>query len=275
MELQVTTQSLEPIKANLEDIRQYVHNITVRYHNVQYSDEDMKTAKADRADLRHLKEDIESKRREVKKAWNAPYTAFENEIKAITALIDEPVALIDGQIKDYEARKKEERKDGLRAFFNKWNKLGTLINFDDVLQEEWLKLSVKESKVHGELLGKLEQIGKDIAALEASIEPEYRTECLAAYCKTFNLADAMARQMYLKTEKAKQEAVLGVVEALPKKPVHNAPEEIEEDLFAEPAPPDPKNYPETRRFILTGTPDKIEEVRRFARDHGVKIREIF
>lgn len=268
MELQVTTQALEPIKANLEDIRQYVHNITVRYHNVQYSDEDMKTAKADRADLRHLKEDIESKRREVKKAWNAPYTAFENEIKAITALIDEPVALIDGQIKDYEARKKEERKNGLRALFNKWNTLGALINFDDVLQEEWLKLSVKESKVHGELLGKLEQISKDIAALEASIEPEYRTECLAAYCKTFNLADAMARQMYLKTEKAKQEAVLGVVEALP-------PEEIEEDLFAEPAPPDPKNYPETRRFILTGTPDKIEEVRRFARDHGVKIREIF
>ena len=218
MELQVTTQALAPIQANLDDIRKYVQSYTVRYHNVAYNDEDMRLAKADRADLRRLKEDIENKRKEVKKTWNAPYTAFENELKKITALIDEPVALIDGQIKDYEARKKEERKDGLRALFNKWNTLGALISFDDVLEEEWLKLSVKESKAHGELLGKLEQIGKDIAALEASIEPEYRTECLAAYCKTFNLADAMARQMFLKTEKAKQEAVLGVWRLCPKTP---------------------------------------------------------
>ena len=275
MELQVTTQALAPIQANLEDIRKYVQSYTVRYHNVTYGEEDMRLAKADRADLRRLKEDIENKRKEVKKTWNAPYTAFENELKKITALIDEPVALIDGQIKDYEARKKEERKEGLRALFNKWNTLGALINFDDVLQEEWLKLSVKESKAHCELLGKLEQIGKDIAALEASIEPEYRTECLAAYCKTFNLSDAMARQMFLKTEKAKQEAVLGVVEALPKKSVHNATEEIEEDLFAEPAKPDPTNYPETRRFILTGTAAQISEVRRFASERGVKMREIF
>ena len=275
MDLQVTTQALAPIQANLDDIRKYVQSYTVRYHNVAYNDEDMRLAKADRADLRRLKEDIENKRKEVKKTWNAPYTAFENELKKITALIDEPVALIDGQIKDYEARKKEERKDGLRALFNKWNTLGALISFDDVLEEEWLKLSVKESKAHGELLGKLEQIGKDIAALEASIEPEYRTECLAAYCKTFNLADAMARQMFLKTEKAKQEAVLGVVEALPKQSVHNAPEEIEEDLFAEPAKPDPTNCPETRRFILTGTAEQISEVRRFASGLGVKMREIF
>lgn len=275
MELQVTTQALAPIQANLDDIRKYVQSYTVRYHNVAYNDEDMRLAKADRADLRRLKEDIENKRKEVKKTWNAPYTAFENELKKITALIDEPVALIDGQIKDYEARKKEERKDGLRVIFNKWNTMGALINFDDVLEEEWLKLSVKESKAHCELLGKLEQISKDIAALEASIEPEYRTECLAAYCKTFNLADAMARQMFLKTEKAKQEAVLGVVEALPKQSVHNAPEEIEEDLFAEPAKPDPTNYPETRRFILTGTAGQISEVRRFASGLGVKMREIF
>ena len=275
MELQITHQPLAPIQANLDQIKEYVQGVVNKYQNITYTDEQMKMAKADRADLKHLKEDIDNKRKQVKAAWNAPYLEFESKIKAITALIDQPVALIDGQIKDYEARKKEERKDSLRAVFNKWNTLGALINFDDVLQEEWLKLSVKESKAHGELLGKLEQIGKDIAALEASIEPEYRTECLAAYCKTFNLADAMARQMYLKTEKAKQEAVLGVVEALPKNPVHNAPEEIEEDLFAEPAKPDPTNYPETRRFILTGTAAQIDEVRRFASERGVKMREIF
>lgn len=278
MELQVTTQSLEPIKANLEDIRQYVHNITVRYHNVQYSDDEMKAAKADRADLRHLKEDIESKRREVKKLWNAPYTAFENEIKAITALIDEPVALIDGQIKEWEERRKAERRNTLEGVFNQHNPFGALLPFENVVEPEMLKMSNTDSKATTLLARKMEKVTEEMAQLESVVDPQFRTECVAVYTQTLNLAQAILHANTLKAEKAKQDAVLGTVEQeplnAPAHPLQEAQDEVE-DIFADMPMADPAQRPETRRFIITGTPAQVNELKRLAAGIGLKMREVF
>ena len=146
MELQIQHQELAPIQANLEQIKGYVQGVVAKYQNAAYTDEQMKLAKADRADLKRLKEDIDTKRKQVKSAWNAPYLEFESQIKAITALIDEPVALIDGQIKDWEERRKKARYNALETVFNKWNPFGPLLEFEKVVDAEMLKMSTTDSK---------------------------------------------------------------------------------------------------------------------------------
>ena len=275
MELQIQTQELAPIQANLAQIKEYVGGVVAKYQGATYSDDQIKLAKQDRADLKRLKEDIETKRKAVKAKWNEPYFAFEREIKSITALIDTPVELIDSQVKDYEQRKRAERRGKLAYEFDKWNPLGQLLNFDNVLKDEWLKLSITDSKAKAELAYRLEQISKDIALLENTLEPDFRTECLSAYTTTFDVSTALARQSFLKAEKAKQEAVLGAVEPI-ERPAKPQPQEIEEDIFASrPKPADPKNYPETRRFIVTATPIQIDVLLRFARENNIKIREVF
>lgn len=285
MELQVQAQELTPIQANLAELQGYVEGVVSKYKYLVYTDEQIKLAKNDRADLRHLKEDIEAKRKALKAKWNAPYLAFEGELKKITALIDEPVALIDGQIKDFEARRKEERLSKLNAVFERHNPLGELLEFERLLDPKWLNASVSDAKAVSSLVDKLEHIQKDIAQLESVISAENRTVCIEKYLSCFNLADAILHDTLLKAKKAKQEAILGsVVNENEPKPQPVQPTEVkrpapeqgeEEDIFADLPPQEPKDYPETRRFIVTGTPAQVNALTRWACENGLKMREVF
>lgn len=272
MELHIQTQELAPIQANLAQIKEYVGGVVAKYQGATYSDDQIKLAKADRADLKRLKEDIETKRKAVKAKWNEPYLAFETEIKSITALIDEPVMLIDGQIKDFEARRKQERYSHLEEIFNTHNTLGPLLSFEQVVETSWLNVSTAQGKAVRLLVEKMETITRNVAQLESIIGPENRTVCIDHYLKTLNLADAIMKDTLLKAEKAKQEAILGVAE-----PVQEAkPEPLpEEDIFADIPLSDPQDYPETRRFIVTGTPAQISKLRQWANEQHIKMREVF
>lgn len=275
MELQIQHQELAPIQANLEQIKGYVQGVVAKYQNATYTDEQMKLAKADRAELRHLKDDIDTKRKQVKAAWNAPYLAFETQIKEITALIDEPVALIDGQIKDWEERRKKARYNALETVFNKWNPFGPLLEFEKVVEAEMVKMSTTDSKATTLLTRKLEKITGEMAQLESVVDPQFRTECVAVYTQTLNLAQAILHANTLKAEKAKQDAVLGTVEPEPPaKPLQEAQDEVE-DIFADMPMSDPAQRPETRRFIITGTPAQVNELKRLAAEIGLKMREVF
>ena len=276
MELQIQHQELAPIQANLEQIKEYVLGVVDKYQNASYTDEQMKLAKADRAELRHLKEDIDTKRKQVKAAWNAPYLAFETQIKEITALIDEPVALIDGQIKDWEERRKADRREKLEGVFNQFNPFGELLHFENVVEPEMLKMSTTDSKATTLLTRKLEKITGEMAQLESVVDPQFRTECVAVYTKTLSLAQALLHANTLKAEKAKQEAVLGAVETETpaSKPLQEAQDEVE-DIFADMPMSDPAQRPETRRFIITGTPAQVNELMRLAAEIGLKMREVF
>lgn len=276
MELEIQHQELAPIQANLEQIKGYVLGVVAKYQNASYTDEQMKLAKADRAELRHLKEDIDTKRKQVKAAWNAPYLAFETKIKEITALIDEPVALIDGQIKEWEERRKAERRNKLEGVFNQHNPFGALLPFENVLEPEMLKMSITDSKATTLLARKMEKVTEEMAQLESLVDPQFRTECVAVYTQTLNLAQAILHANTLKAEKAKQEAVLGAVEPEPpaSKPLQEAQDEVE-DIFADMPMSDPAQRPETRRFIITGTPAQVNELKRLAAEIGLKMREVF
>ncbi|MBP3514014.1 MAG: DUF1351 domain-containing protein [Elusimicrobiaceae bacterium] len=276
MELQIQTQELAPIEANLAQIREYVSGVVAKYQGAAYTDEQIKLAKANRAELRHLKEDIEVKRKQVKAKWNEPYVAFETQIKAITALIDEPVALIDGQIKDWEERRRAARKELLEKVFNKWNTLGPLLAFETVVDAEMMKLSITDNKATALITLKLEKIGMDLAQLESIISPEFRTECIAVYTQTLDLAQAVLKEKTLKAEKAKQEAVLGAAEPFPDHvPAKKADvaEEVE-DIFADTPNMLELDQRESRRFVITGTPAQINELRRAANGIGVKMHEV-
>lgn len=278
MELQIQAQDLAPIQANLSELQGYVAAAVGKYKNIIYTDDQIKLAKNDRAALRHLKEDIETKRKALKAKWNEPYLRFEGELKQITALIDEPVSLIDGQIKDFEARRKEERREKLSSLFEKANRLGLLVTFERVLEPQWLNASVSDGKASRALLDKMEQVHKDIAQLESVVSSANRTVCIEHYLNSFNLADAILQDTLLKAKQKEQESVLGTVVSTnePTEVKQPAPtQEEEEDIFADLPPSKPQDYPETRRFIITGTPAQVNALTRFASENGLKMREIF
>lgn len=268
--------ALPEIKSNLNIIRFCVEKKIAKYEKAVYTDEQMKIAKADRADLRHLKDEIEARRKQVKAAWNAPYLNFENEIKKITALIDAPVALIDGQVKNWEERRRAERVENLRAVFEHNNTLGDLLKFEKVADAEMLKLSTSDTKANNLLRAKLEKIAADLATVESVLAPDFRAACLSVFFDTLDIAAAVAKQTQLRAEKEKQDAILGAAEPEQIRATNAQNSAAVDDVAtALNNRADDLKRAEIRIFAITGNPVQVDAVRKYANSIGVKMREIF
>lgn len=76
-----------------------------KYQNLTFTADTVKEAKETKAGLNKFKEAIESRRKEIKKLCLKPYDEFENKVKELTKLIDEPINTINSQIQTFEERR--------------------------------------------------------------------------------------------------------------------------------------------------------------------------
>lgn len=111
MELRMTEVNFpQKLEFNYEEIKQEVTEKVALYKNLVYTDDQIKEAKADRAKLNNFVKVLEDKRKEIKKQCLQPYEDFERQIKEIVSVVNEPIALIDKQIK--EADTGHKRREG-------------------------------------------------------------------------------------------------------------------------------------------------------------------
>lgn len=105
------------IELNFDEIEKALDAKLTEYKGAVFTEESKGIAKAEVANLRKLKKDFEDARKGVKKEWMKPYEDFEAKMKRLTEKIDEPINLIDSQLKDFERKRKEERRKKIRQIY--------------------------------------------------------------------------------------------------------------------------------------------------------------
>ncbi len=197
---------LQHIDWNKEDIKKRVLEITDGYSNVVYTDDTMKQAKEDRADLNRLRKAIDDRRKMVKKKCMEPYEKFEKEVKEVLALIDEPVTMIDRQVKVYEAQKKAEKKQELINFFEEnATEIANIFSFEDAFEEQYLNAGCTLKKAKESILQKVEEVKRDLKTIDETCEEKYKVNVLDVYTRGFNISKALAEQGRLKELERKME----------------------------------------------------------------------
>ena len=207
---------LKHIDWNKEEFMELVASITEQYEGLTYTEDQMKSAKADRAKLNAMKKAISDRRIQVKKAVMEPYTKFEAEVSEVTALIDKPIAMIDGQIKEYEDRTKEEKKAALKKHFEEIAAdLEGILTFDRVFDQRYLNVSVSLNKAKADIQEKVDRAHTDLRSLEGFCEEKYLTIAKDAYIRTLNVSDALAEARRLQEfdRKAEEERLCREEEA--------------------------------------------------------------
>lgn len=184
---------LKTISWNKEEFMELVASITEQYEGLTYTEDQIKAAKSDRARLNAMKKAISGRRIQVKKAFMEPYTKFEAEVAEVTALIDKPIAMIDGQIKKYEDRIKAEKKSALKEYFEEIaSDLESIFTFNMAFDQRYLNVSVSLNKAKDDIKGKVDQVRADLRCLEGFCEEKYLTIAKDAYIRTLNVSDALA-----------------------------------------------------------------------------------
>lgn len=255
MELKIISPSedgyIKKIEWNHEELKREVSEKVEKYKDLVYSDEQIKEAKTDRANLRKFVDALESKRKELKKLCLAPYEDFEKKLKEITTIVNEPIQMIDKQVKSFEALQKEEKRTSLESFFVGYNPFEWL-KFEQILDDKWLNASCKTEKAVEEIQDRIECIKKDFETL--SNLPDFSFESTEVYKQSLDLNNAISEGVRLsEMQKKKAEAQKAEVKK---------PEEEKEQ---------PKTWV---AFEAQLTADDAAALREFFTSRGIKYKSI-
>lgn len=197
---------LRRIQWNKEELEAAVRAKIANYENVVYTDENIKEAKNDRAELNKLLKAIEDRRKQVKKIINEPYAVFEAELKEITALINKPVGLIDQQVKAYEERQREEKKAAIKSIYDECiGNLAKVLPFEKIFDIRYMNQTFKMSVAEEEIKEKITRVKTDLETID-SLESKYKLNAKDVYIKTFDLSKALAENKRLADLEEKLEA---------------------------------------------------------------------
>lgn len=208
MELRIINPSeesgfLSEIQWNYEEVKAWVASRVEEYKNIAYTEDAVKDMKQDRAELNKAKTAIENERKRIKKLCMEPYEHFERQVKEVTGLIDEPIGLIDGQLKEIEEKRKQQKQKDIEELF-KTIGFQDFIVLERIMDPKWLNATVSLGKIEEQMKNILFKVGTEVATISSL--PEFSFEALEIYKKTLDLNQAIAEgQRLAEIQKKKQQ----------------------------------------------------------------------
>lgn len=179
---------LKEIKWNKEEVKTYVLEKTAVYKGLVFTEKDIKDAKKDCADLRKFKNAFENERKRIKKQCMEPYELFEQQIKELTAIIDDSIKLIDMQVKEVEESRKAQKREDIEGLFNSIG-FQAFVTLESIWDSKWLNVTVPMSKIEEQMKSRMYQIGEAVYTI--SQLPEYSFEAMEVYKNTLDLPSAI------------------------------------------------------------------------------------
>ena len=108
-EIQVNTQ-LPVIKTNFEEVKESLKRNLEKYENTIVTEDNLKDCKAMQKELAGLRNQVDNKRKEVKRVLEAPIKEHDKETKELIAIIEEVEKPIKEGIKVFDDKRREEKR---------------------------------------------------------------------------------------------------------------------------------------------------------------------
>lgn len=251
MELRINEVQLpEQITFNYEELKQELAEKLSTYETLVYSDEQIKEAKADKANLNKLKKALNDERIRREKEYMQPFNDFKAKINEIIGIIDKPVALIDKQVKEYEDKQKQDKMDKIKALWSEMD-VPEGLTLERVFDDRMLNVSYGMNHVKQKMLDDIKRFNRDMETLAGL--PEFGFEAQQEYIRTFDLNKALAEgQRMAQVQKKKEEAARAAGEA--EQARLKAEEETKQSAF----PDDAMNPPVTEEEIAQSRQEYID-----------------
>lgn len=212
----------DTITFNFEELKTGLTERTAAYKSMVYSENDIKGAKADRAELNRFKKEINDKRIACERAYMVPFESFKKQCNEIIGIIDEAVKNVDEQVKAFENKAKAEKETQIREMFAEVNTLDWL-SCDQIMDKKWLNASTSMTSIKEEMEIAIGAIKTDFESLQGL---EYSLEATVVFKATLSLAAAIAENKRM-VDLAKVRAEMEPVK--PAEPVEEPKDESPKD----------------------------------------------
>ena len=203
MQTDLSTALPAVLEFNFEDLKKALAERMELYRGLVVTEDGIKAAKQDRADLNKLREAIEAKRKEVKKACMAPYAEFEGRVKELVQLVDAPIASIDGQLKEYEEKRRADKRTEIAAIYEETvGELKGILPFERLWRDEWYNTAWSMKKIREAIVAAEGKVASDLEVL-STVESEFAEAVRLKYLEALDLNAALAERARLQERAAK------------------------------------------------------------------------
>ena len=205
-ELQVVVQQTPgTVTWNYEDLKKAITNALEVYKTTEYDDSNIGQAKKDRAMLNNLSKSVNARKIEIKKKCLEPYELIETQAKELMAIIQEPIAVIDERLTEYETARRKKARAAILEYMQKAFE-GIEQQIADkaknaLYDDRWENATAKKSEWQTAIDARADAIRSDLQVL-AGIEEKFRSYAMDAYRPNLRLADAMQKVQELRAQEA-------------------------------------------------------------------------
>jgi len=276
---------IKAIEWNHEELKTALTSELEKYKHLVFTPETVKDGKRTLADLRRFRTAIEDKRKEVKNQIMTPYLDFEKKVKELTALVDEPIAAIDKQVKEYDEQRRIDKLAECEAYFDEKAEelnLTGFIAWESLEKAEYGNVSKSMSQITEEIDNALNRVCEALKVIDEMGSP-YAFEMRQVLGQTLDLQQALAKGQQLKEtaeqkarfeaeRQAEQERRAAEREAQAKL-IEEAGKAKKEELKEE-SKEEEKLRLYTLRFEVTGTRDQLMQLSKFLQVNKISYLQI-
>lgn len=205
MELRVNEVAIpEKIDFNYEELKAELTSKVSFYETLVYTDDQIKDAKADKANLNKLKRALNDERIRREKEYMQPFNVFKAQINEIIGIIDKPIAVIDEQVKAYDEKRKAEKQKAIEDLFSQIG-FQNFVTLEKIWDPKWLNASVSMKSIEDQMKSRMYEIGNGVLTL--SQLPEFGFEATEVFKETLDINKAISEAKRMsEIAKAKAEA---------------------------------------------------------------------
>lgn len=193
------------IETNFEAVDAYLTEAMEPYTQMVVTEDSIGDAKKTLAQLRKLKDGINAQKIAVKREWMKPYTEYEDKAKQLMSRVEAGISNIDGQVKDYDSRRKEQKLQELKDYFDQEAsryRVEEYLDWNLIRNPKWANASFSVEDAENEISGIITSTAGDVDYI-TGMESKFEAAMLEEYRKCRDLRTVLALELRLK---ARQEA---------------------------------------------------------------------
>lgn len=188
----VITQQEGTVSCNFEEVKGYIRERLKEYDGAVFTEGSKGYAKKELAKLRAEKKELNDNLREAKKKYMAPWDAFEPKVKELINLFDEPITLIDGQVKAFEEDRVVQKKALIEAIYTELvGDLSDIIPLERIYNPKWENATTKEKAIREEVLAQATAARIALDTIRG-MRSDAESKALDVYKQTLSLSIAIS-----------------------------------------------------------------------------------
>lgn len=222
MDIIVENEGLNGV-ANYEPLKAWALETAEKYKSVVVTDESIRSAKQDIADLRNLAKKISDYRIALKKEHEKKIEKTINQCIELTQILTDAASSMDVQVKELEDGVKRQKKQEIEDYFSSIaGDTAIVLPFEKVFDQKWLNKTAKMDDIKSSIDMTLNAVKKNLDILHG-MQSQYETEMIEAYLDSLDMGVALETknrleekaaqiaQMKAEQEQKKQEVVTSTV----------------------------------------------------------------